>query len=92
MIWFLSGGSFHDIWTVASISKPSFHRILWHTIDVINACCVLDFQLPSTLEELNALKDGFTSKSRDEIMHGCIGALDGFLLWIVVPPSPRQNC
>jgi hypothetical protein len=68
MIWFLSGGSFHDIRTVASISKPSFYRILWHTIDVINACRVLDFQLPSTLEELNALKDGFKSKSRDEIM------------------------
>jgi hypothetical protein len=90
MIWFLSGGSFHDIWTAASISKPSFYRILWHTIHVINACHVLDFQLPSTLEELNALKDGFASKSRDEIMRGCIGALDGFLLWIAAPPC--QNC
>jgi hypothetical protein len=27
MIQFLSGGSFHDIQTVASISKPSFYRI-----------------------------------------------------------------
>ncbi len=43
------------------------------------------FQLPSTLEEINALKDGFTTKSRDDIMHGCIGALDGFLLWIPPP-------
>jgi hypothetical protein len=85
MIRFLSGGSFHDIWTVASIFKPSFYRILWHTIDVINECHVLDFQLLSTLEEINALKDGFTSKSRDDIMHGCIGALDGFLLLIVAP-------
>jgi hypothetical protein len=87
MIRFLSGGSFHDIQTVASISKPSFYRILWHTIEVINACHVLDFQLPSTLEELNALKDGFASKSTDKLMHGYIGALDGFLLRIAAPPA-----
>jgi hypothetical protein len=87
MIRFLSGRSFHDIRTVASISKPSFYRILWHAIDVLNACHVLDFQLPSTLEELDRLKDGFANKSRDGIMRGCIGALDGFLLRIVAPPA-----
>jgi hypothetical protein len=89
MIWFLSGGSFHEIRTVVSISKPSFYRILWHAIDVINACHVFHFQFPSTLEELITLKDGFANKSRDALMHGCIGALDGFLLRIVAPPLPK---
>jgi hypothetical protein len=47
--------------------------------------CIGLSELPSTLEELDGLKDGFANKSRDGIMRGCIGALDGFLLRIVAP-------
>jgi hypothetical protein len=42
------------------------------------------------VEELNTLKDGFANKSRDEIMRGCIGALDGFLIRIVAPPLAKS--
>ena len=51
---YLSGGSYHDIRATCYISKPSFFRLLWHTIDAINACDALELWLPSTREELDA--------------------------------------
>lgn len=89
MIRFLSGGSFHDIRSVASISKASFYRILWHAIDAVNNCKELMFSLPSTLESISALRKGFQLISRDGVMQGCIGAIDGFLLKIIAPPAKQ---
>ena len=37
-IRYLAGGSFHDVQATAVISKPSFYRLVWHTIDCINRC------------------------------------------------------
>jgi hypothetical protein len=51
----------------ASITKASFYRLVWHTINVINNCTSLDIKLP-TIAQLPAIREGFKSISRDGIM------------------------
>ena len=70
---------------VTSISKPSFYLLVWHTIHCINRCEALDINLPTLPHELLALHHGFKKISRDGVMDGCVGALDGYLMWITAP-------
>lgn len=80
-IRYLAGGSYHDIRQTASISKPSFYRVIWHTISVINNCAALAVKLPSDSDEFKAVAEGFKAKSTGQgAMNGCVGSLDGFLL------------
>ena len=87
---YLSGGSYHDIRATCYISKLSFFRLLWHTIDAINACDALELWLPSTREELDAKRQGFKNISYSGVMDGCVGALDGYLLRITAPS--KEQC
>jgi hypothetical protein len=84
-IRYLAGGSYHDIRATAAISKASFYHLVWHTIHCINRCTALDVKLPTEQHELQALRDGFNQISRDAVMDGCIGAIDGYLLQITAP-------
>jgi hypothetical protein len=63
---------------MASISKASYYRVVWHTIFTINHCAALDIKLPSDSDEINSTTEGFQWKSStgDGAMNGCIGALD----------------
>jgi hypothetical protein len=80
-IRYLAGGSFHDIHATVFISKPSFYRLVWHTIHSINRCEALDIKLPLP-DELNYIREGFRRISKDGVMNGCVGALDGYLMRI----------
>jgi hypothetical protein len=85
-IRFLACGSYHDIRQTASISKPSFYCVIWHTITTINNCAALAITLPRDSDELTTVAEGFKSKSTGEgAMNGCVGSLDGFLLQIKAP-------
>ena len=84
-IRYLAGGSYHDIRATAAISKASFYRLVWHTIHCINRCTALDVKLPTEQHELQELCEGLNQISRDAVMDGCIGAVDGYLLQITAP-------
>jgi hypothetical protein len=75
----LAGGSYHDILETAKVSRASFYRVIWHTINVINSCNKLEIKLPRQ-EELNKLREAFQMKSTPGVMNGCIGTLDGYLM------------
>ena len=47
-------------------------------IDAVNSAPELDIHLPETEEQWQRIKHGFTNKSSDGIISGCVGALDGF--------------
>jgi len=80
-IRFLAGGSYHDIRQTASISKPSFYHVIWHTITTINNYASHAITLPRDSDELTAVAEGFKAKSTGQgAMNGCIGSLDVFLL------------
>jgi len=83
-IRYLAGGSFYDVWATAIISKPSFHRLVWHIIDCINRCDALAVKLPGP-NELDKVWQGFEAFSWDGVLNGCIGALVGYLQCIAAP-------
>jgi hypothetical protein len=84
---YLAGGSYLDICTLVSIPHSTFYYILWKTCDAINDCPDLEFRLPNTTAELEEASAGFEGISVHGIMRGCIGAIDGWLLPIQVPPA-----
>jgi hypothetical protein len=84
---YLAGGSYLDICTLVSIPHSTFYYILWKTCDAINDCPELEFKLPNTTAELEEASAGFEGISIHGIMRGCIGAIDGWLLPIQVPPA-----
>jgi hypothetical protein len=85
-IGFLAGGFYHGIRATVHISKASFFRLVWHTIDAINCCEFLDVTL-STLHDLSSLRATFRNISYCGVMDGCVGALDGYLTRITAPSN-----
>jgi len=81
-----SGSSFHDLRDAGNFSRSTFFWLLWKGII---HCTRLQMILPRTTNELEDVKKGFESKSTENIMSGCVGALDGFLLLIRMP-SQRE--
>jgi hypothetical protein len=80
-IRYLAGGSYLDLRQTASISKPSFYYVIWHTITTINNCSSLAVTLPRDSDGLAIVAEGFKSKSTGQgAMNGCIGSLNGFFL------------
>jgi hypothetical protein len=84
-IRWLSGSSFHDIRDAGNFSRPSFFRLLRKGLRAILTCKELQITLPNTQDELDEVLEGFKSKSIEEVMSGCVGALDGLLLLICTP-------
>jgi hypothetical protein len=84
-IRWLSGSSFHDIRDAGNFSRPTFFRLLWKGISAVTNSKRLEMNLPRTFEALDELRRGFELKSTEEVMSGCIGALDGMLLLIRTP-------
>ncbi len=75
-IWRLSGSSFHDTRDASNFLRPSFFRLFHKGLHAILTCKQLQITLPNTQDELDEGKN----KSTEEVMSGCVGALDGLLL------------
>lgn len=82
-IRYLAGASYSDICFFCGISKPTFYRVLWETIDSINKTLIIKF--PESLEDCATLAAGFETKSYDSILKNVVGALDGYLVNINCP-------
>jgi hypothetical protein len=80
-----SAGCYHDIRDAGNFSVPTFFRLLKKGIRAISSCRELALKLPTKLDELEELAEGFKFKSTEGIMFGCVGALDGLLLLIRTP-------
>jgi hypothetical protein len=52
----------------------------------MNACDELAFCFPEMLAELQRASEGFQSISTQGVIRGCVGAIDGWLCPIIVPP------
>lgn len=59
------------------ITKKVMHSYVWNVIDAINETC--KFQFPLDHASLMNLEAGFRSKSRSQVLRGCLGAIDGML-------------
>jgi hypothetical protein len=90
-IHWLSGGSYHDIRDAGIFSVPTFFCLLKKRLHAILHCKHLQLELRNTKEELDELAEGFKCKSKEGIMAGCIGALDGLLL-LICTPTRKEAC
>jgi hypothetical protein len=92
LIRYLAGGSYLDICALVSMPHSTFYySLLWKTMDAINDCDALAFVFPPSDEELRQASQGFERTSTQGVMRGCVGAIDGWLCPIIVPPSSVGN-
>jgi DDE superfamily endonuclease len=88
---YLAGSSGDDIRIACGISLSSFYRSIHQGVSLILACKALDMIFPSSLEEYEEAADAFKSVSRNEVMKGCVGALDGWLCRIETPSAKETS-
>jgi len=86
-IRWLAGGSYLDIKANAGISKSSFYRIVWSTIDAINSCEELALKFPQSLEECTECAEDFRYVSFGDAITNCVSVADGYAVSIETPPA-----
>lgn len=74
----LAGGRTKDQRHIIGTSLSAAYDAVDDFIDAVNSAPELDIYLPQTTEEWQRINYGFTKKSTNEIIAGCVGALDGF--------------
>lgn len=84
-IRYLRGGEIMDIKNVYGLSKAEAYVSRNCFLDAVLQCDSLKIKMPSSAEEWEAVRRGFHAKSSGGIVHGCVGALDGYLQQIVAP-------
>jgi hypothetical protein len=92
-IRWLAGGSYSDIFLFCGISKTSFYRVIWKTINSIclNSEAYLKISFPKTVQECLAAASGFESISANGCIKNCVAAVDGYLLSIDVPSKKEAK-
>ncbi len=81
----LSGGRLLDVRHVIGASLSASYRALDDFINAVNSTPELDINFPNSPEGWKEVNDGFTAKSSDGIMQGCVGAIDGYFQRIQTP-------
>ena len=74
----LSGGRTKDQRHIIGSSLSAAYVASDDFIDAVNAAPELDIKMPHSHDEWDRINAGFTRKSHDKIIPGCIGAFDGF--------------
>ena len=75
----LGGGRFHEIRSLAGISKSSFYLTIYRVMEAICQIRELDLVFPTTPQQITNAQAGFTSISSGQVITGCVGAIDGWL-------------
>ena len=81
----LSGGQVRDIRHVIGLSTTEAYNSIDKFIKAVNESPELDIKMPETVEEWERIRRGFSSKSSNNLMQGCVGAIDGFFPVITAP-------
>eukprot|EP00918_Siedleckia_nematoides_P106613 GHVU01232640.1.p1 GENE.GHVU01232640.1~~GHVU01232640.1.p1 ORF type:complete len:406 (+),score=20.69 GHVU01232640.1:248-1465(+) len=84
-IRWLAGGEMQDIRLVAGLSKASFYRCIHSGMRAILECPQLDFDFPQTPQEIETAAAGFRSIAENDVIRGCVAAVDGWLCEIRAP-------
>lgn len=71
------------------ITKKVMHSYIWNVADAINETC--KFQFPLGNASLMNVEAGFRSKSRPQVLIGCLGAIDGMHFPMKNPGNAMHN-
>ena len=74
----LAGGRLVDLKHIVGCGRSAIYDCFDDFIDAVNDAPELDINFPQTLEGWQRVNDGFRRKSSNQILHVCVGALDGF--------------
>ena len=74
----LAGGRLVDLKHIVGCGRSAIYDCFDDFIDAVNDAPELDINFPQTLEGWQRVNNGFRRKSSNQILHGCVGALDGF--------------
>mmetsp|Transcript_14721 Transcript_14721/g.19568 ORF Transcript_14721/g.19568 Transcript_14721/m.19568 type:complete len:434 (-) Transcript_14721:134-1435(-) len=89
---YLAGGSMWDIRLIFDVSHDEFYRSVWRVVDAINNYEGFKVVFPiDDVEKLSEIESVFRSKSSHEMITGCVGAIDGCLLWQKNPGIAVHN-
>ena len=87
LLRWLSGGSHLDIRVCAGISTSSFYHSAYKCIDAILQVPELGYEFPTSEDQIAEAAEQFKEHSTNNVMEGCVAALDGMLLRIHTPAS-----
>jgi DDE superfamily endonuclease len=94
LLRYLAGGSYLDISDIVHMSESSFTRVIWKTLDAVNACPELAMDLPfppdSNPDRIDELKATFRRAATCPAFHNCVGAIDGWLAVIRTPTKAQE--
>jgi hypothetical protein len=82
---YLAGGSYSDIFYFTGMSRPSFYRVVWKTVDAINRCEGLAINFPQTVDEVKEAAKGFQGISSQGCIWNCVAVIDGYHLHTQTP-------
>ena len=82
---YLTGSHKNTVRHVFGVSMTECQRSALTFIDGLTKCKALDICMPRTAGEWDLIRREFKQKSRDGIMNGCIGCIDGLLQKTLAP-------
>ena len=87
----LAGGSYLDLKNVycCSISTVYKHRLCF--IHAVNLCDLLELKFPASAAEICRAQGWFCDISSNNVISGCVGAIDGLLVVIKCQPMKDSN-
>jgi hypothetical protein len=88
----LAGGSYDDIMNTYGISKTGFYTARNTFLNAVLNCGELDIDLPTEASEWEKIRKGFASKSYNQVLAGCVGAINGFFQPTKCPTLTMANC
>jgi hypothetical protein len=85
LVSWLAGYSFHPVRVLSGASKTGFYDSIHQVMDAIINHDELQLRFPDTVENLQQAAAGFARMSKNLVLVGCVGAIDGWLCIIQVP-------
>ena len=75
----LAGGNYNQIRAAAGISISYFFAMLWKVLGLIISHSSLQISFPTDQNAIRALVQGYRQASTNQVINGCVGAIDGWL-------------
>ncbi len=80
LLRWLAGASYIDVTDQMGLSMQSFYRLIHKVMRAIVECDSLKLHFPTTPAEIEEAAEKFNAISGHQVIQGCVGCLDGYLL------------